>query len=313
MRLTTKITIGFILSIFLMTIIFIVYVAAIYEKEPALDKDSFKFTSIDIPNFSAIIIGIDPEIDTDRIVIQSNSFINLISDQNKEDIKEKSHPDAGTKGKLVLYEDLKPYIRFTVEDDTLKFYIKPYAELIKEWREETGTYNSLNLINMTLGIDSSFKYLQNDLQRINISVHSLKNKRTDLNLINGNVTLDQCSIDSLYAKAKHLDNSEFDNNGKLDLRDCNIRVLDIENRNKRFNWNSNNSHLNTVNLRGFINEATFSTFYQTTHRILKKNRKKDFERIRTPNGLKKVNIIREGDSTPFNVKILSDSVQLIFP
>lgn len=287
MRLTTKIVIGVIATIFLASFIYIFYEAATYKKPVPFDIKSLKYTSIDIPAYKKITLEIDP--DGEQKTDNRNHYYALYGDISIYSINEKwenlPHPDAGKKDKLLITEELKPYLRYTLDGETLKLYIKPTNKLVKQW-VEGNTHHSTSLIKMMVFVDSSSFDIQSNMERIDISAHHLHADQMGIRTINGHIGIHYCSTNSLTAR---IDNHGYKN---LLIDHSEIKELNVHNENSYFDWNITESKIETANLSGYTGKNI--SIY--------------------PNTFKKVNLIRTGDNNnSINIKLFTDTTQLVFP
>lgn len=286
MRLTTKIVIGIIATIFLASFIYIFYKAATQEKPVSFDISSIKYTSIDIPPYKKVTVEIDP--DGEYKIENSRHYYNFYGDISIFSTDEKwdslPHPDAGKKDKLLVAEGLKPYIRYVLDNETLKLYINPTDSLIKQWTEGR-MYHSTSLIKMMIFTDSSSLDIQSNMDKIDISANHLNSDQMKIETKSGNILVNYCTTNSLTARIGNGFKSLTINHSKM-------KELNVHNENFDFDWNITDSKIETANLSGYTGKQI--SIY--------------------PNSFKKVNIIKRGDEqSSFNIKIFADTAQLVFP
>lgn len=285
MRLTTKIVLGIIATIFLISIISIVCFSINYEKliaEEELNTEDIKMTSIDIPPYKFIMLNM--ESNDDFIYYPGTLDIHPLMDENEK--KKWPFPNAGEKDKLIVTEVLKPNIRQVLSGDTLKLFLKPTDKMLRGAKDRR-MYHLDSEVNMLLFTDSDINII-NNIQFISVNIKDITANSIRVGS-HGKTWLQNCTvntfnpaIDDKSESFLMIRNLSIDNS-KIDVLNCRF-VEDNE-------LNINNSKIETGNLYGYTNNKI----------------------IIPSNTFKKINHVKKSDERALNVEILSDTVQFIFP
>lgn len=285
MRLTTKIVLGIITTIVLLTFSFIIYAAVTYEEEKPFDISKLKMTSIDIPEYKTIIIENDSPIDMTSRRIRPHGNFSIHSTESIKNYDTLPHPDFGRKDKLVLQEELKPFLRYTINNDTLSIFLTPDEGFFKSWREG-NIHHNYSFIRLHVFVDSlSSIDVQSNFEGLNVSVSNMNSDRIKIKTTKGNIGVGGCKVNHLSTEVKDC------NSNSLHIDHSKINELYVSNSGSDLGWVNNNSTIETGNIKGQLNReiATLN------------------------NSFKKINFIRGKRDEPIFIKVESDSVQLIFP
>ena len=273
MRLTTKIISGIILSLFLISLIFIIGFSFTDRKNykstylNAINLSQDNKTGIELPPYKTILI--------DEVAIEANGrYSNRLSTGCNlyiDPISENQNPDM-----IFVPESIKDVVSFDTYGDTLKIMIN-VLELDSNDKKMFQFYSGLNLYLNISKIDIISNVSQLSVTARNIQTDSMKIKSS------GNIFIDSCKADvitpSLFASYRQLliKNSEM------------IKLnLDLDNIS---NWKIENCNIEEENLTG-----------SKTHRI---TQRKDESKI--------INWHPKNNKAILNITIESDTARIIFP
>lgn len=285
MRLTTKIVLGIIAAIFLISIITIICLS-INNGRSSIDEEAMtentKMTSIDISTHK--FITLDMEHNDNNVFFSGTLDFHPLLDENE---KEKwPFENAGEKNKLIVTEELKPNIRQVLAGDTLKLFLKPFDKMMSKKRNARMYYVE-SKIKMILFHEGDIN-LKNNISFISVNINDINTNSMNLSSP-GEIRLQNCTVDTINPSIRKNDESFFlsrhlsINNSKIDI--LNFKFVGNS------ELNLNDSKIETGNFYGYTNK-----------------------KLTIPaNTFKKINHIKEAGEKSLELEIFSDTVQFIFP
>ena len=272
MRLTTKIITGIILSIFLISLTFIIGFSFTDRKTYSssnindIELPQDNMTSIELAAFKTIVID---EIQQES---QNHSFsIRDFSSVNFDSIPEENNPDM-----LFIPESLKDFIIINTSDDTLTIKLN-INELGAKYKSQNFRYQYISGINMrfcTSKID-----VINKLRRLSVNI---KNIETDSIKIksHGKVFIDSCKVQFMdpFMEAGY---------ERLKITNCDIKRINLD-----------LDHIHSWNIEKCNIEERFFTGSRGHNIILH-------------NEPAKINWIPKNENAALNIKIQGDTTQII--
>jgi|GEM_PF-2965217 len=273
MRLTTKIIVGIILSIFSISLLLIVGLSFAGRKYMnrsnvfIIDLPQDKETGIDLAPFRTVIIDEIPNNSEKYNLFVGNNCTLYI-----DSIPEKNNPE-----RLFIPESLKDFISVETSEDTLTVKLN-IPGLYEKYNSNEYKHYSVSGVNFHF-IISEIDVI-NKLRELSVSV---KNIETDTIKIDsyGDVYIDSC-------KASVIDPAVKTNYKKLTIKDCEVRKinLDLDHGN---HWNVENCIIEEENLTG-----------SKTHNI-----------IHHRNEPGKINWLPKNKDANLNITIQGDTTQIL--
>ena len=276
MRLTTKIISGIILSIFILSLIFIIGFSFTDRKNYkstysiVIDLSQENKKSIELPPYKTILIN--EEVfesngrNFDRLSSGCNIFIEPIPESHNSDM-------------MFVPESIKDFVSFDTYGDTLKIMID-LLELDKihtKGKKRIHFYSGLNLYLNISKIDIASNIRSLSITAKNIQTDSMKIKSS------GSIYIDAC-------KADVIEPALLTNDRQLTIKNSDLTKLNLD-LDYVGNWKIENCNVEEENLTGSKN-----------HRI---TQNKDESRI--------INWHPKNKEATLNVTIQSDAAQIIFP
>ena len=205
MRLTTKITLGIILSIFVISLIFIISLSVIDGENRSnvnvIELPQDNKTGIELSAFKTIII------DEGTSGLQENFSYNLISDFRP--ILEKNSPDM-----LYIPEVLKDYVSVNTLKDTLtiKLYLN---DLGKKYKNEKYRIQHISEINLHFNVSE-----MDIINKMKNSSINIKNIETDSIKIDsyGNIFIDSCKVQFIEPNVRK----------RVTITNCDIKRINLD-------------------------------------------------------------------------------------
>ena len=275
MRLTTKIILSIIMSIFLISLTFIIGFSFTDRKNynhsnvASIDLPQDNMTGIELPSLKTILI--------DEIPFESNNHLYGITD--KCSIFFDSIPANSSPGMLFIPSVLKDYISFNASNDTLTVKLN-LRDLGNKYRSDEYAFHSISGVNLYFTI-SNLDIISN-IQLIPVNI---KNIDTDSIKINsrGDIWIDSC-------KVQLIDPRIMDNYRSLKVTNCNIKRITIDMDNIR-NWNIENC----------VVEEEFFTGSERHNMFLHRN-DSGTKKWMPKNKNARLNIEIQGDTTQFIIR-----------
>ena len=272
MRLTTKIVFGIILSIFFISLTFIVGFSF-------SDRKNYSFMSniqaIELPqdNVTGIELGAFKTIIIDEIPYEGSHYYiqNNYGSINFDSIPEKGKPDM-----LFVPESLKDFVVINTSNDTLTIKLN-MPELEKKYKSDDHKETDISGMNMYISAAKT-----DIINRLRLSVN-IKNIETDsIKIIsNGSIFIDSCKAQFIAPVLKS-------NHEKFNLTNCNVKRINLDCDHVR-NWNIENSNIEEKHITGSGNHNI------TLHR----------------NESGKIKWFPKNDKAELNIKIPGDTTEII--
>lgn len=226
MRLTTKITLGIIGTIFLLSIIAIIYLSSTYDGKKE-DKWAYRIEgkqiNVDVENYKSVFLELNSDIlENNGIFYRMEGSITLSPVTN-----------SNTKNKLYFPEGLKPYLKTSVQDGNLKIALN-VDELLKE--EENRRIKGIDLL---LYSDSSVN-ITNNIPGLATKLLNMNAEDICIEQYAGSIILENC----VFASVSPLIRS----NGSFKMLNSKSKVLDIDLDYMR-SWNIEKSEIDILNLK----------------------------------------------------------------
>ena len=273
MRLTTKIVFGIILSIFFISLAFIIGFSFSDRKHYSyrsniqvikLSQDNV--TGIELGTFKTIVIDEIPYESKNHYYIQDN-----YGSINFDSIPEKGKPDM-----LFVPESLKDFVVINTSDDTLTIKLN-MPELEKKYKSDDYKETDISGMNMYLSTAKT-----DIINKLHLPVN-IKNIEIDSIRIssNGSIFIDSCKAQFIepFLKARHQ---------TLSMTNCDVKRINLDCDHVR-NWNIENSNIEEKHITGSDNHNI------TLHR----------------NESGKIKWFPKNDKAELNIKIPGDTTEII--
>ena len=234
MRLTTKIILGIILSVFIISLTFIIGFSFTDRKN---QKHSYS-NVIDLPqgNMIGIELAAFKTILIDEIQLESNGYNYRLS--NKCNIIFDSIPADSNPEMLFIPGVLKEYIAVYTSDDTLTIKLN-VPDLGEKFRTEAYRFQAISGVNLHFNI--SKLDIVSKAQSLSVNI---KNIETDSIKVvsNGNIFIDSCKV--LCIEPQLLNNYR-----NLKVSNCDVKRMNLDLDNIR-NWNIENCNIEEEYMTG---------------------------------------------------------------
>ena len=213
MRLTTKITLGIILSIFFISLTSIISLSftdwknnSSYDTVTELPQDNP--TCIELAAFKTIVIDRIPFELQERRVSYLSTNCNLYFSQ----IPEKNSPDM-----LFIPEVLKEFVAVNTINDTLTVKLN-FRDLGKKYNNDEYRFNAFSGVN--LHFNTSKTDIINNVQALSVSI---KNIETDSIRVKseGNILIDSC-------KVQFMESFESGRYRRVSITNCDIKRINLD-------------------------------------------------------------------------------------
>ncbi len=274
MRLTTKIIIGAILSIFSISLLLIIGFSFTDRKN---HRSSVNFIQLPQENPTGIELGSFKTITIDKEPYETNEY-NIYLREDDCNLYIDSTPEQNNPDMLFIPESLKDYISTGITGDTLNIRLKIW-DLHNKYKSDK--YRSHSVAGINLHFTLSKIDIINKLHDLSIQV---KNIETDSVKINsrGSIYIDSCKINVITPVIK----TEYYNK-KLTITNCEAKKvnLDLDNSHR---WNFENCNIEEENLTG-----------SHIHNI-------------TQNESGKINWLPKNKDATLNITVQGDTTQIIF-
>ena len=243
MRLTTKIVIGFILSIFILALGFIIGFSFTdrinysrnYNTEdfnPNFERFNISqenITLIEVKPYKTILLESEPDINNEYKYPQGTIFI-------------KPANIPAEKNKLFIPEELSQFLNIISLNDTLTIRLK-MKDLYEKYDAISQNKNSLfSIYEFNLSVNTNTVDINNNLSEVDIDIRNIKTDKVKINT-SGKLNIDSCQVDIIEPHIR-------DEHKKFRLKNSQVKELKIDLDYMTSNWMVSNCDIEVENLTG---------------------------------------------------------------